>query len=176
MATIKDFTIKADVKFPTAKEIKASGVNAKILGRALVAAQLSASGEVERDLPMALDRAMGSPVWDWPGTTIRKNGEIAGATRDIVDTGYLASTLSIKTKFMKTKVQTQISYSAPYAGIIHNGGMIQPYGDRSRNSVLIPGRPWIEAVMKGGVSGIEKYDYKAVYQKHVEDQWAKATS
>jgi hypothetical protein len=177
MAKKKTFEIKFDVKFPSVKEIKSSGLNEKLIGRALVAAQLSASTEIERNLPMVLDKAMGSPVWEWSGrATFRQNGEIAGTPRDIIDTGHLASTLKLTTKFMATKVQTKIAYSAPYAGLVHNGGAILPYGDSNRNTVLIPGRPWIDAVMKGGVSGIEKYDYKGIYQAHVEKEWAKIVS
>ena len=177
MAKKKTFEIKFDVKFPTVKEVRASGVNEKAAGRAFVAAQLSASTQVERELPIVLGKAMGSPVWEWTGrATWRQNGEVAGTPRDIIDTGYLASTLKLTTKFMATKVQTKIAYTAPYAGLVHNGGAILPYGNSSRNTVLIPGRPWIDAVMRGGVSGIEKYDYKGVYQTHVEKEWAKIGS
>ena len=174
MAKKQSLELKFDVTFPSLKEIKATGVDQKVAGRALVAAQLSASTELERNLPMLLDKAMGSPVWQWSGrATFRRNGEIAGSPRDIIDTGRLASSLKLNTKFMATKVQTKISYSAPYAGLIHNGGAILPYGDTRRNTVLIPGRPWIDAVMKGGVSGIDQYDYKGVYQAHVLREWAK---
>ena len=37
-----------------------------------------------------------SKVWDWPGKTKRKNGEIAGSPRDIVDTGELRNSQSLR--------------------------------------------------------------------------------
>lgn len=37
----------------------------------------------------ACDAAFDDPVWAWPGTTRRRNGETAGTPRNIVDTGEL---------------------------------------------------------------------------------------
>lgn len=38
----------------------------------------------------------------------------------------------------------------PYAALIHYGGYVQPYGNPNARPVYIPGRPWIEGVLKGG--------------------------
>ncbi len=32
-----------------------------------------------------------SKIWDWPGTTVRRNGRVVGSPRNIVDTGELLS-------------------------------------------------------------------------------------
>lgn len=37
-----------------------------------------------------------SRVWDWPRDTKRKNGDIVGAPRDIVDRGELANSQSLR--------------------------------------------------------------------------------
>lgn len=39
-------------------------------------------------------RQISSPQWGWPRTTPRRNGETAGTTRDIVDTGELLASQS----------------------------------------------------------------------------------
>ena len=40
-----------------------------------------------RDLDSAYQTAIESPQYRWPGTTLRRSGELAGTTRNIVDQG-----------------------------------------------------------------------------------------
>jgi hypothetical protein len=44
---------------------------------------------VAQEFAEACDDAFDDSVWDWSGTTHRRNGETAGSPRNIVDTGAL---------------------------------------------------------------------------------------
>lgn len=92
-------------------------------------------------LEVALSSAL-QAQWPW----------IAG-TRDIVDTGELLNSQSVK--FNGNEIE--ISYSAPYAQFVHEGGYMQPYGNPNAETVYIPGRPWISAVLYGD-GPVPKFD------------------
>ena len=57
----------------------------------------------------------------------------------LVDTGALRDSLIVA----RTPSGLEIRYTAPYAGLLHEGGYIQPYGNQNAEKVFIPGRPWI---------------------------------
>lgn len=163
-ATTLSFNVpKVSVK---EQDKKARAAAAKAIQQGL----LQGSAEVESGLKTALNEALQSSIWSWPRTTLRKNGQTAGTSRDIIDTGQLRGSLSIKTSFLQTKVNTKITYSAPYAALVHYGGMVQPYGNRNAASVLIPARPWVDAVLKGEGS-IPVYNYREVYSSAIEKVW-----
>ena len=91
--------------------------------------------QLAKEVEAALTRALKSSVWSW------KSG-----SRDIYDTGKLASSVSVTV----TNDGISVSYSAPYANIVHNGGYIQPYGNASARPVYLPARPWVTSVLYGG--------------------------
>lgn len=91
---------------------------------------------VARELKVALDDAMESPVWNWS----------SGGSRDIVDTGSLKSSGLV----VIDRNGVSVSYSSPYAGIVHDGGYIQPYGNPNARPIYYPKRPWIRATLLGG--------------------------
>lgn len=62
----------------------------------------------------------------------------------LVDTGTLKNSLSINI----TNGEIDIQYSAPYAGLLHEGGYMLPYGNSSAEKVFVPGRPWINDVLR----------------------------
>ena len=97
-------------------------------------------------LKTALDTAIRSPVWVWP----------SGGARDIYDTGRLASSGSVTIKDLALIV----SYEAPYARLVHDGGYIQPYGNPNARPVYMPGRPWIASTIYGG-GPVPKFDFGA---------------
>lgn len=105
------------------------------------------TSNLKLELETKLDQAVEFDGWGW-----------TKGTRDIVDTGNLKNSASIAL----TADGIDISYDAPYAGIIHYGGYIQPYGDNSRERVFIPGRPWIESLINGG-GPIDPLDYEEAY-------------
>ena len=55
----------------------------------------------------------------------------------------------------------EISYDVPYAGLIHYGGYITPYGSSSQQKVYIPPRPWIAAVLNGE-NGLPSIKYQEI--------------
>lgn len=131
---------------------------------------VKASGYIKTDLSMALDEAMTSSNWSWPRQTQRANGEVAGASRDIIDTGALFGAQQIKEKFLQTKVTFEIIYNKPYAAIIHYGGYVRPYGNKKAEVVYIPGRPWIQSAIEGG-NGIEPIKLAPAMEKGLAEGW-----
>ena len=94
---------------------------------------------------------------------------MAGTTRTIYDTGGLYSSQKLATSHQVTQSKLTVTYSAPYASLVHYGGYIQPYGNKNANSVLVPARPWVEAVLNG-THGQEKLDLgKFIRDKIVRD-------
>lgn len=83
---------------------------------------------VQKAVEINLDRSM-SKSWGW----------ISGS-RDIVDTGALKDSLVMNI----TPDSFSVSYSEPYANLVHYGGYINPYGNPNAR-VYLPGRPWVEA-------------------------------
>lgn len=171
-----EYVMKADVPLPRKSDIKASGADPKQAVKAIQQGTLAASSIVERELPTALTEAMESSVWGpfnrpkYP--YFRRNGEgpMGGGPRDLIDMGGLHSTLRIQTKFMATKVQTQIKYTSPYALITHNGGYITPYGNPNAERVYIPARPWVSSVIKGD-GPVKPYDWRNPYQTEIANRW-----
>ena len=114
---------------------------------------------VEKSLRTALDNSISSQ-WAWT------NG-----ARDIVDTGKLKSSLKIITNFAQTKVSFQVQYNTPYAAFVHYGGMIKPYGNKNAADVLIPARPWVQAVFEGS-HGQPKFDMRTPFDKGIGEAWS----
>jgi len=174
LRNIKPVRVKAEIKMPTAKQIKAAGSTKAIVKDAFVVGSLRGSSQVERELPTKLSEAMASSVWGpfspkYP--YYRKNGElVGGGNRDLIDTGRLHDSLKLKTSFMATKTVTQIEYTAPYAALVHYGGAIQPYGNPNLPTVLLPGRPWITSLLAGG-GPIEQYNINAIYEKAIQESF-----
>lgn len=129
-----------------------------------------ASGRIETGLKKALDKAMGEVKWAWGTTTYRKSGEVAGSPRDIIDTGELMYSGKVSTKLLQTKVVFTIQYNAPYAALVHYGGMMSTGAKGSRTLVSVKGRPWISGVLKGE-HGFEKFDHMAILKETMNEAW-----
>lgn len=114
----------------------------------------------EHSLSGWLDAAILSPSWAWP----------RGGPRDIFESGRLMRSKKITTKHMQTKSVTSVLYTSPYAALMYYGGMIQPYGNKSAASILIPGRPWVEAALNG-TYGMTKPDLAAPYNAGFKAAW-----
>lgn len=131
---------------------------------------------VEKGLREALNKAMESPVWG-PAkpkySYLRKSGQPVGSgLRNLIDTGKLKSSLDIKTRFLQTKTEIAVQYKMPYANMIHYGGVIYPYGNKNgASSVLLPPRPWVEAVMVGNYAGVDRYDPDPAFNKGLQEVW-----
>ena len=129
---------------------------------------------VEAGLKAALDKSIESPVWGpfspkMPYISAGGN-ERGSGMRSNVDTGALKESLSIKASFAQTKVSFQITYRQPYAAFVHYGGVIKPYGNQSAADVIIPGRPWVQAIFEGSNSQ-PKFDIRTPFDKGIGEAW-----
>ncbi len=139
--------------------------------KALTRGIQAGGSQIESYLPGLLDQALQASVWSWPRTTLRKNGSLAGQTRNIVDTGALKGSGKVVTKYLKTKSIFSVVYKAPYASLVHYGGYVTPYGDPSRQKVYIPGRPWVQAVIEGNTAGINFIDTSGIMEQSISHSW-----
>jgi len=85
------------------------------------------------EVAKALDDAL-KASWSW-----------STGSRDIYDTGALARS----GKVVANNNGIEVTYDAPYANIVHNGGYIQPYGNPNARPVYMPARPWVSSVLYG---------------------------
>lgn len=122
-----------------------------------------ATKAIETGFSKALDDAMNANVWAWPRLTARKNGSIAGLSRNIVDMGSLQRSKVVTVTQLKGGAASKITftYNSPYAAFVHYGGAMKPYGNPRASTVVLPGRPWIISALKGE-NGIPAYDFKSV--------------
>lgn len=108
-------------------------------------------GKLAQEVKDALDAALKSSVWTW------KNG-----VRDIYDTGELASSGEVSVGAGGLIV----SYDAPYANLVHNGGYIYPYGNEKARPVYLPGRPWVSSVLYGG-GPVPQFDFEGFFKSNL---------
>lgn len=78
--------------------------------------------------------AIESEIWKWDGYTLRKNGDLVGSPRDIVDTGELRD--SQQEPVYPTPTTAKIEWTAEHALGVHEGF------DSAGNPM--PARPWTE--------------------------------
>lgn len=107
--------------------------------------------KLAEEVEKALTAALRASVWSW--TT---------GARDIYDTGELASSVEVLAK----EGGISVSYSAPYAAIVHDGGYIHPYGNKNARPVYLPGRPWVSSVLYGG-GPVPQFDFDGFLRKEV---------
>lgn len=148
-----------------------------------VAAKMQRSAEaaakiVFSELNSAFLDAMGSKVWEWPRTTIRKGaykkdgtrgkGFVVTSPRNIVDLG----TLRASNDFAISGTLCTFRFTAAYATAVHYGARIHPFGDKSRPLVDLPARPWMDAVLgRVRVSGITPYDVQGEFKNYFNNAW-----
>lgn len=106
-------------------------LNEKEITNALV----EAFGEANDKFEEEAQREITSPKWDWPNETLRKNKEIAGTKRDIVDRGQIRDSYTRS----KNRSSTEFTHSwtADHAMANHEGA-------KFRDGRETPARPWTE--------------------------------
>jgi len=114
-----------------------------------------ASNKIAIDLREALNNAMRSQMWP-------TNSGIA----DIYDSGALLESGEVTV----ARNGVIISYSSPYAALVHYGGYINPYG-RTNEKVYLPARPWVEAVLNG-MGMIEPFDFARYYEEEIFNEFS----
>lgn len=157
MAQFK-FSQKLEIKMPKIEGKADTKKMQQAVNKAISKGAQKGSTYVEQDLKIALNNSIGSN-WAW-----------TQGTRDIIDTGRLMESLSIKTTFSQTKVGFQVIYKAPYAAFVHYGGLMKPYGNRNAADVLIPARPWVQAVFEG-THGQPKFNIETPFNKGISEAW-----
>ena len=108
-------------------------------------------GKLALEVKAALDAAIKAPVWAW-----------SSGSRDIFNTGELMQS----GKVTVTGDGIQVSYSAPYANLVHNGGYIYPYGNKKLRPIYLPGRPWVTSVLQGG-GPVKAFDFVGFFNKNL---------
>ena len=84
------------------------------------------------------DQQLASEKWEWNSNqTRRKNGQIVGSPRDIVDTGDL---LQSKQRRQISRSITEFVWEDDVAELVHDGG-------RTKNGGAYPARPWTEPTL-----------------------------
>lgn len=145
-------TVSRSISLPgvTLKPGKTGALRARVskFSEALAASRFT----IAEKLKDALDQALSSPVWSLP----------KGEDQDLVDSGRLKASGSVTA----TENGITISYSAPYANLIHYGGYILPYGNESAQKVYIPPRPWVQSVVAGG-GPVPQFDFAAIIREAV---------
>lgn len=128
---------------------------------AFVGAFQRAAQGTQRNVGYWLTEAVQEKTWDWPRDTQRQNGAyVTKGMRDIVDTGNLDKSKKLNTSFGKTQSRLTVRYTAPYAGLVHWGGYITPYGNPKARAVYLPPRPWIKGIfMYQGATGGESDEF-----------------
>lgn len=131
--------------------------NARYQGRARTASEAAAKA-VFQILNARFQAALRAPVYSWPNETIRSNGQVAGTTRNIIDTSNLfQSNTGPEISGLRVKYRWR-SATAPYATAVHEGYEL-------KNGRVMPARPWTSAVLgTESVDGIEPYDYRKAFR------------
>ena len=85
--------------------------------------------------------------------------------RSIVDSGELKQSGTFNVSGLKASWK----WTADYAAAVHDGARIQPWGNRSAGAVTLPGRPWTDAVLIGGVGNYsgQTYDITEELKKRI---------
>lgn len=115
------------------------------------AALAQVTQKLAQEVESALQAALKASVWSW-----------GDGARDIYDTGELASSGNVTANADGISV----SYSAPYASIVHNGGYIYPYGNKNARPIYLPGRPWVSSVLYGG-GPVPQFDFDGFLQREL---------
>jgi hypothetical protein len=84
------------------------------------------------------DQQMASEEWRWnQNQTRRKNGQLVGSPRDIIDTGDL---LQSKERVQVNRSTVDFIWKDDVAELVHDGGT-------TKNGGAYPARPWTEPVL-----------------------------
>lgn len=98
-----------------------------------------------------LQNEIAKPQFDWPRKTRRRNGQVVGSPRDIVDTGeFIDSQTEPTVSDSEAGVEMTIGWTAPYAADIYRGSQGEGFIS-SRGFEVVgdqPGRDWITPALE----------------------------
>ena len=150
--------------------------------KALRKATELAFAAVAGELTGRFDDAISGEYWPWPRESKRFGGgsslsDVArqwkqssfnvGSPRSIVDSGDLKQ--SREFELNRSALTAKWLWGVDYAAAVHEGSIINPFGDKSR-SVRLPARPWTTAVLEGGTvaQGIEVYETEKRLEAYIQ--------
>jgi hypothetical protein len=107
-------------------------LNPNAVARKLESILIDAGEVIVAGLDDAFSEKLASTEYDWPRTTVRRNGRTVTSPRDIIDTGELDSSQRL-TRVSRT--EWLWDWSADHALIVHEGATL-------RNGTDIPARRW----------------------------------
>jgi len=112
---------------------------------------LNAAAQAMADTVVAADDAFKGAIaqerYDWPNLTQRRNGQVAGSPRNIVDLGNLLNSQAYQ---QVAPLEYSFSWSAPYAAINHEGGQF-------KNGRRFTARPWTTQGIRGDSTAPTRY-------------------
>jgi hypothetical protein len=163
--------INATISFPRVKITYPYGPQKTAAKGAISKGMGNSRTIIKSTLSEALHKALEGSYWNWPNETLRKNGRIVSSPRNIVDTGKLKKSQKVVTSYKGGTLAVAISYSAPYAGIVHYGGYVRPYGNVNARLASYPQRPWVHGVLRGEY-GVDKYNMNEHLERAIAAAWA----
>jgi hypothetical protein len=162
--------VNATISFPRVK-IKFPYGPQKAAAKGAISKGMSGSRTIIKStLSEALHKALEGSYWNWPRETLRQNGRVVSTPRNIVDTGKLKKSQKVATSYKGGTLNVGITYSAPYAKLVHYGGYIRPYGNNDARLAAYPQRPWVHGVLRGEY-GIDKYNMNEHLEKAIASAW-----
>lgn len=158
LADLRDFLINTDREVNSAKmdvgvkvDAKAFNTYAQSMKVNLTKAYVKATGEIARLAKEAVEFNISNTIWAWPRVTLRKNGSSVSSPRDIVDTGRLLRSNSVKESFTVKGAKVTVINRAPYAGIVQYGGYVRAAGG---GRTYMPPRPFLDAIFNKAASSV----------------------
>ena len=149
-----ELTFKTKAPFPKIK-VTTSDLDLKkaelMIKTRVVRALHAATEKTASEIDTWLDEAIDAKIYDWPRETERLNGSIVDSPRNIIDTEVLKKSKKLTTRYGKTFGEVKIEYRARYASYVYYGAYIYPYGQKDRERVFTPGRPWVAYALTGDV-------------------------
>lgn len=112
-----------------------SSVNVKFNTKQLIQKSERAFVKANKTLEAEIIGSIASPIWDWNGTTTRRNKDVVTSPRDIIDEGGLLD--GYQEPRMQGKNVCIHEFTAPYTQAIHDGAQL-------RNGGVVQARPFTE--------------------------------
>lgn len=107
---------------------------------------VKADDSLEKEYKRVINKALREVIRLVDAELIRAIESGGWASGPIVDSGKLLRSSRVERNGNSIRLLNDV----PYAALIHYGGYVRPYGNPNARPVYIPGRPWIEGVLKGG--------------------------
>lgn len=116
-------------------------INPQFTKKAIERICIDALESVVDELAAKFRELIESPVFEWPGTTVRRSGEVVGSPRNIVDLGNLRDSQDTR---RLNPAAFQFVWDVQYAAYVFYGYTLLTGASR-------PGRDWINPVVRNAL-------------------------